>query len=45
MESIPGAEFNFYRDPEADFIVLNYLNSPITILPLETDESMHLTLV
>lgn len=39
------AEFNFYHDPEAVFIVLNYLKSAINILPLEVDEHLHLTLV
>lgn len=42
---VPTAEFNFYHDPEAVFIVLNYLKCPIFILPLETDENLHLTLV
>lgn len=42
---VPAAEFNFYHDPEAVFIVLNYLKCPMTILPLETDENLHLTLV
>lgn len=42
---VPTAEFNFYHDPEAVFIVLNYLKSAITILPIETDENLHLTMV
>lgn len=42
---MPAAEFNFYHDPEAVFIVLNYLKCPITILTLETDENLYLTMV
>ncbi|XP_055321195.1 nucleoside hydrolase-like [Sitodiplosis mosellana] len=44
--SLKGAEFNFYKDPEAAHIVLNSLNCPITILPLECgrEESISITL-
>lgn len=32
---VPAAEFNYYLDPEAAFIVLNSSIRPITILPLD----------
>lgn len=32
---VPAAEFNYYLDPEAAFIVLNSLIRPITVLPLD----------
>lgn len=45
MESAPSAEFNFYHDPEAAYIVLNSLKCPITILPLESDEGITIPIV
>lgn len=33
---VPSAEFNFYFDPEAAYVVLNELCCPITIVPWET---------
>lgn len=31
-----SAEFNFYSDPEAAYVVLNQLKSPITMVTWET---------
>lgn len=42
---VPLAEFNYYHDPEAVFIILNNLKCPTTIVPLETDENLHITMV
>lgn len=42
---MPTAEFNFYRDPEAAYIVLNSMIPKITILPLNVDENLHISLV
>lgn len=42
---VPGVEFNFYRDPESVYIVFNSLISSITILPLDVDEHLHVSLV
>jgi inosine-uridine nucleoside N-ribohydrolase len=33
-----SAEFNFYSDPEAAYVVLNQLKTPITIVTWETCE-------
>lgn len=41
----PAVEFNFYRDPESVFIVLESLKGAVTVLPLDVDEFMHITLV
>lgn len=37
-----SAEFNFYSDPEAAYVVLNQLKSPITIVTWETCEKYSL---
>lgn len=42
---VPAAEFNFYKDPESVYIVLNSLKCPMTILPLDIDEHLHIPLV
>lgn len=41
------AEFNFYMDPEAAYIVLNSVKFPMTILPLEScsDENLNIPIV
>lgn len=41
----PTAEYNFHLDPEAVFIVLNSMILSITILPLNVDESVAISLV
>lgn len=40
-----SAEFNFYYDPEAAYIVLNQLTSPITMVTWETCEKHALSWV
>lgn len=42
---IPTAEFNFYSDPEAVYIVLHSMIPSITILPLDVDEYLPISLV
>lgn len=42
---MPTAEFNIFRDPESAYIILNSLISSITILPLDVDENLHISLV
>ena len=34
----PGAEFNFYSDPESAFVALNDLTSPMTLVGWEVCE-------
>jgi len=41
----PAAEFNFYFDPEAAYVVLNQLNSPIMMVTWETCEAHALSWV
>lgn len=45
--SLKAAEFNFFADPEAAHIVLDSLNRPITIVPLECghEESISIPMV
>lgn len=40
-----GAEFNFYMDAEAGYIVLNSLKCLITTVPLEIEDNIAFTLV
>lgn len=42
---MPAAEYNVFKDPESAYIVLNSLISSITILPLDVDENLHISLV
>lgn len=42
---VPAAEFNFYKDPESAYIILHSLICPITILPLDVDDHIHITTV
>ncbi|XP_031639008.1 uncharacterized protein C1683.06c-like [Contarinia nasturtii] len=42
--ALRGSEYNFFKDPEAAYILLNSLNCPITILPIESPESVNITL-
>lgn len=42
---LPAVEFNFYKDPEAVYIVFHSNIHPITVLTVDVDEYLNITLV